>query len=89
MTQSITDSLQQNRLTIVEVDPDRNRLRVKGESCSDLACHEQAVVITEDGLEAPLHSLNPGDVVRVDDAQGVTKIVVLRRVWEQIASPEL
>lgn len=90
MTQSLTDWLQQSRLTIVEVDPDRHRLRVKGEGCSDLACHEQTVVITEDGLEAPLGSLNPGDVVRVDDTgQGVAKIVVLRRVWEQIASPEL
>jgi len=90
MTQSLTDWLQQSRLTIVEVDPERNRLRVKGESCSDLVCHEQTVVITEDGLAAPLRSLNPGDVVRVDDAgTGVAKIVVLRRVWEQIASPEL
>jgi len=90
MAQTFTDWLQQSRLTVVEVDPDHNRLRVKGESCSDLACHEQTVVITEDGLEAPLHALNPGDVVRVEDTgRGIAKIVVLRRTWEQIASPEL
>jgi hypothetical protein len=90
MTQSLTDWLQQSRLTVVAVDPVRHRLRVKGEGCSDLSCHERTVVITEDGVEAPLTALNPGDVVRLDEtAHGVAQIVVLRRVWEQIASPEL
>ena len=90
MTQSYTDWLQQSRVTVVSVDPLEHRLRVKGEGCSDLSCHERTVVITEDGVEAPLDSLNPGDVVRIDEAgRSVAKIVVLRRVWEQIASPEL
>ena len=90
MTQSLTDWLQQSRLTVVAVDPAQHRLRVKGEGCSDLSCHERTVVITEDGVEAPLTALNPGDVVRLDETtHGVAKIVVLRRVWEQIASPEL
>ena len=90
MAQSFTDWLQQSRLTVVAVDPVQHRLRVKGESCSDLSCHERTVVITEDGVEAPLAALNPGDVVRIDETgRGVAKIVVLRRVWEQIASPEL
>lgn len=90
MTQGFTDWLQQSRVTVVEVDRDHGRLRVKGSTCSDLSCHEQTVVVTEDGNEAPLDALNPGDVVRIDDdARGVARIVVLRRVWEQIASPEL
>ena len=90
MTQSYTDWLQQSRVTVVSVDPLEHRLRIKGEGCSDLSCHERTVVITEDGVEAPLDSLNPGDVVRIDEAgRSVAKIVVLRRVWEQIASPEL
>jgi hypothetical protein len=90
MTQSLTDWLQQSRLTVVAVDPAQHRLRVKGDGCSDLSCHERTVVITEDGVEAPLSALHPGDVVRLDEtARGVAKIVVLRRVWEQIASPEL
>ena len=90
MTQSLTEWLQQSRLTVVAVDPDRSRLRVKGESCTDLSCHEDTVVITEDGVEAPLAALHPGDVVRIDEtSRGVAKVVVLRRVWEQIASPEL
>ena len=90
MTQSLTDWLQQSRLTVVSIHPDQHRLRVKGEGCSDLSCHERTVVITEDGIVAPLAALNPGDVVRIDETSGgVAQIVVLRRVWEQIASPEL
>ena len=85
-----TEWLQQSRLTVVAVDPDHRRLRVKGEGCTDLSCHERTVVITEEGVEAPLSALNPGDVVRIDEAdRGVATIVVLRRAWEQIASPEL
>ena len=90
MTQSITDWLQQSRVMVVDVDRDHHLLRVKGETCSDLSCHERTVVITEDGSEAPLDALNPGDVVRIDETTGgIARIVVLRRVWEAIASPEL
>jgi hypothetical protein len=90
MTRSITDSLQQSRLMVVEVDREHGRLRVKGASCSDLACSEHTVVIAEDGAEAPIDALNPGDIVRIEDGEpGIARIVVLRRVWEEIASPEL
>jgi flagella basal body P-ring formation protein FlgA len=90
MTQSITDWLQQSRVMVVAVDREHGRLRVKGATCSDLSCHEQTVVVTEDGVEAPVDALNPGDVVRIEEGDsGVARIVVLRRVWEQIASPEL
>jgi hypothetical protein len=90
MANSLTEWLQQSRLTVVAVDPDHHRLRVKGEGCADLSCHDRTVVITEDGVEASLVALNPGDVVRIDETErGVATVVVLRRVWEQIASPEL
>jgi hypothetical protein len=90
MTQSITDWLQQSRVMVVEIDPEGGRLRVKGDSCADLSCHAETIVITEDGREAPLDALNPGDIVRVDESTGgVARVVVLRRVWEGIASPEL
>lgn len=90
MTQSFTDWLQESRVMVVEVDPHNRRLRVKGEACTDLACHERTVVLTEDGLEAPLSALLPGDIVRIDESpRGVAQVVVLRRVWEAIASPEL
>lgn len=90
MAQSLTEWLQQSRVMVVEVDPEHGRLRVKGETCSDLSCHEQTIVVTEDGVEAPVQALNPGDVVRIEEGdRGVARIVVLRRSWEQIASPEL
>jgi flagella basal body P-ring formation protein FlgA len=90
MTQTLTDWLQQSRVMVVEVDRQQGRLRVKGETCSDLSCHEQTLVIDEDGVEAPVDTLNPGDIVRIEaGAAGVARIAVLRRVWEQIASPEL
>jgi hypothetical protein len=94
VTDSITDRLQQSRLMIVEVDRARGRLRVKGAACSDLSCHARAVVVTEDGSLAGVDALNPGDIVRIEEdvAEGrvmVARVVVLRRVWERIASPEL
>lgn len=94
MTDSFTDRLQQTRLMVVEIDREHGRLRVKGEACSDLSCHEQLIVLTEDGTIAGVDALYPGDIVRVETdvaAEGtpVAKVVVLRRVWESIASPEL
>jgi hypothetical protein len=90
MTQNLTEWLQQSRVMIVEVNREQASLRVRGEICSDLSCSEGTIVITEDGAEAPLHALNPGDIVRIEEGgPGIARIVVLRRVWEQIASPEL
>jgi hypothetical protein len=94
MTASVTDRLQQDRLMVVEVDREHGRLRVKGAGCTDLSCHERTLVITEDGTLAGVDALNPGDIVRIeedvtDGGASVAKVVVLRRVWERIASPEL
>jgi hypothetical protein len=91
MTQSFTDRLQRTRLTVVEVDQSHGRLRVKGveDACTDLACPETAVVVTDEG-HGDLDALNPGDIVKLESVAGrLEKIVVLRRVWEEIASPEL
>jgi hypothetical protein len=90
---SLTDWLQQSRLVVVAVDRAQGRLRVKGEACSDLVCQAHTVVVTDDGSLAGVDALYPGDVVRLesdagDDGTIVTKVIVLRRVWEQIASPE-
>ena len=94
MTESFTDRLQQTRLMVVEIDRERGRLRVKGETCRDLSCHTRTIVLTEDGTIAGVDALYPGDVVRIEtvvaeDGMSVAKVVVLRRVWESIASPEL
>lgn len=92
MTQSLTDWLRHSRLMVVEVDARTGRLRVKGEAeaCSDIACSEATVVVADDEGPATLHTLNPGDIVRVESAPGQPqRIVVLRRVWEELTSPEL
>jgi hypothetical protein len=91
MTTSLTDLLQKTRLTVVEVDAAKRHLRVRGEAdaCSTLSCGERTVVLADEangGLEA----LNPGDIIKVEPASGGTQtIVVLRRAWEEIASPEV
>jgi hypothetical protein len=90
MTQSLTDWLQQTRMVVVAVDPEQRRVRVRAEAdgCSDLACADTTVVMTEDG-PAGLEALNAGDVIRLDASPGAPqRIVVVRRVWEELTSPE-
>jgi hypothetical protein len=90
VSESLTDRLQQTRLLVVDVDRERGILRVRGEGCSDLSCHSRTIVVTEDGREAGVDALYPGDIIRIEtDADAAAaRIVVLRRVWEGIASPE-
>jgi hypothetical protein len=92
MTQNLTDWLQQSRLTVVAIDTARGRLRVRGvdEACSDLSCHQRTLVVTNDGLVGSLDTLNPGDIVKIESgAERPEKIVVLRHIWDEFASPEL
>jgi hypothetical protein len=91
MAQSLTDWLQQSRVVVVAVDPASRRIRVKGEAeaCTDLSCSERTLVVTDEGAAATLAALNPGDIVRVEEASGrPERIVVVRRVWEELTSPE-
>ncbi len=91
MTQSLTDWLQQSRLIVVAVDPERGRLRVKGhaDACTDLSCSEHTVVVTDEGEGPSLAALNPGDIVKIEERAGrPQRIVVVRRVWEELTSPE-
>lgn len=87
-----TDWLQETRLVVVSVDPDRRHLRVRGaqDACSELSCSRDTVVVTDEETSGTLDLLNPGDIVKLDSSgTGPTRIVVLRRVWEEYASPEL
>jgi hypothetical protein len=91
MAQGFTDFLQESRLTIVDVDVARGRLRVRGEAdaCSDLSCGPPTIVLTEDGA-AGLAALHPGDTVKIEPAADrPQRIVVLRRAWDETASPEI
>jgi hypothetical protein len=91
MAQSLTDWLQQSRVVVVSVDPVTRRVRVKGDAdaCTDLSCSERTLVVTDEGAAANLAALNAGDIVRVEEASGrPQRIVVVRRVWEELTSPE-
>ena len=91
MTQSLTDWLQQSRLVVVSVDPSRRRVRVKSaaDACTDLSCSESTIVVSDDGAGG-LDALNAGDIVKLDGgaADRPERIVVVRRVWEELTSPE-
>jgi len=92
MAQSLSESIQQSRMTVVEVDKSRGRLRVRGTAdvCADLSCSEHARVVTDEEVKADLDFLNPGDIVKIEPGAGsVERIVVVRRAWEEIASPEI
>jgi hypothetical protein len=91
MALSLTDSLLQDRLTVVSVDKAAGLLRVKAhtEACTDLACADETLVASDEGTQADLGTLNPGDIVKLEGPAGrPQRIVVVRRVWEEMTSPE-
>jgi hypothetical protein len=91
MAQSLTEWLQHSRVVVVGVDPASRRVRIKSEAeaCTDLSCSERTLVVTDDGAVANLAALNPGDIVRIEESAGrPERIVVVRRVWEELTSPE-
>ena len=87
-----TDSLQQDRHIVVAVDAARRTLRIKSaaDACTDLSCSEQTLVVADDaGIRADLSALNAGDIVKLEGPEGSPRrIVVLRRVWDELGSPE-
>ena len=92
MTESFTDWLQSSRLVVVAVDKGQGRVRVRSaqDVCTDLACHDATLVVSDDdGQQRDLDGLNPGDIVKVESAGTRTnRIVVVRRVWDELSSPE-
>ena len=91
MSQSLTDWLQQSRFVVVAVDPARRSVRLKGHTdmCTDISCSERTVVVSDEGTGADLTALNAGDVVKIEEQSGrPERIVVVRRVWEELSTPE-
>jgi hypothetical protein len=91
MSQSLTERLQSTRLTVVAVDPARNRVRVRGEAdvCSEITCGEQTLVLGDE-VEGGLKALQPGDIVKIEPAGSQPqRIVIVRRAWDETASPEI
>jgi len=92
MTQSLTEQIQRSRLVVVEVKGAEGRLRVRGEAdvCTELSCSAETLVVTDEDTKAGLDTLHPGDIIKVEPADGrPDRIVVLRRAWDEIASPEV
>ncbi len=92
MTQSLTEQIQRSRLVVVEVKGAEGRLRVRGEAdvCTELSCAAETLVVTDEDTKAGLDTLHPGDIIKVEPAGGrPDRIVVLRRAWDEIASPEV
>jgi hypothetical protein len=84
--------LQESRLVVVSVDPARRHLRLRGvqDQCSEMSCGQDSVVVADGETTSALEALSPGDIVKIESAAaGPTRIVVLRRAWEEYASPEL
>lgn len=91
MAETVTEFLQRSRLTVVQVFAEAGRVRVKGpeDRCSDVACGCDAVVEATEGPTGGLEALNPGDIVRLESRPtGGHRIVVVRRVWDELTSPE-
>jgi len=87
-----TDWLQESRLVVVSVDPVSRHLRLRGaqDACSDMSCGPDTVVVADEETTSALDALSPGDIVKIESpGAGPTRIVVLRRAWEEYASPEL
>jgi hypothetical protein len=90
MTLSLTDSLKQNRLTVVAVDKAAGRLRVRSEAemCSDLTC-DGTLVVTDEGQSQDLGTINAGDIITMELKNGrPSQIRVVRRVYDEYSSPE-
>jgi hypothetical protein len=89
---SLTDSIQQSRHLVVAVDPVRHTVRLKGVAgaCTDLSCSDQLLVVSDDaGTGADLATLNAGDIVKLEGPPDRPhRIVVVRRVWDELSSPE-
>jgi hypothetical protein len=91
MIEGLSERLQRERLIVVEVMKETGRIRVKdaGDSCGEIACGGEAVVDAGEGPTGGLDALCPGDIIRVESHPVAAKrIVVVRRVWEELTSPE-
>ena len=88
----LTDALQSERMTVVEVNaPDGQIVSVNGNPEVRIVhwVASGAPVISEAGQKVGLGSLNPGDIIKAHVRDGQTRqIIILRRAWAEIGAPE-
>ena len=90
MAKSLTDSLKQDRYSVVAVDKAAGRLRIKSDAelWSDFACGE-AEIVTDEGRTRDLAEINAGDIITLELQDGrAREIRVVRRVFDEYSSPE-
>jgi len=79
------------RLVVLEIDEKDRRLSsmtARGRVFTTEVSSE-AVVVTEGRRAANLALLKPGDVIRIEPADGqIQRIVVLRSAWRKVTSPD-
>lgn len=87
----LSGAVQMGRQTVVNVDPAARRfLSLTGTGQVRVSeVSKGTLVVTEETQRAGLALLKPGDVIRVEAPHGqIQKIVVLRRGWQELESPE-
>jgi len=89
--ENLTGVIQTDRMTVLEVNKETHQI-VSLNSVGRVRVAEvstKAVVVTEDKKAADLALLNAGDLIQVESRDGqIQRIVVLRRAWQETASPE-
>lgn len=89
--ENLTGVIQTGRMTVLEVNKEAHQI-VSLNSVGRVRVAEvstKAVVVTEDKKAADLALLNAGDLIQVEPRDGqIQRIVVLRRAWQETASPE-
>ena len=89
--ENLAGVIQTGRMTVLEVNKEARQIvslnsvgRVRVAEVSN-----KAMVVTEDKKAADLALLNAGDLIQVEPRDGqIQRIVVLRRAWQETASPE-
>ena len=88
----LTDSLQSERLTVVEVNATHGHIVSVDGNPEKRIVHRAASgvpVISEAGQKVGLGSLNPGDIIKAHVRDGQTQqIIILQRAWAEIGAPE-
>jgi hypothetical protein len=87
----LSGTVQASRQTVLNVDPAGRRfLALTGTGQVRVSeVSKGALVVTDETQGAGLALLRPGDVIKVEAPHGqIQKIVVLRRGWQELESPE-
>lgn len=87
----MSGAVQTGRSTVLSVDPAGWRFRslTRTGHVRESEVSKGTLVVTEGAQAAGLALLMPGDVIRVEAPRGqIHRIVVLRRGWQELESPE-